>query len=67
MPPDRKDDYLDDSEHHQAGAEPAKPEHIGMSVAEKQGKPEEKGKQLGESDGAHERTTGKTSDSDKKL
>lgn len=56
-----------DHDHHQHGATPAKPEHIGLGVAGNKGKVEEKGKILGESEGAHDEATKKSSSRDKKL
>ena len=41
-----------DHEHHQGGAEPAKPEQIGLDVASKKAAGEEKGRVLGASAGA---------------
>jgi hypothetical protein len=66
MAPDPKDLDTVDHEHHQGGAEPAKPEHIGLNIASKKGTVEEKGKNLGESEGAHDPTK-KSSGGDRKL
>ena len=63
----QKDIDLTDHEHHQNGAEPAKPEDIGLSVAGKKGEVEEKGKHLGETEGVHDPSTKKSTDGDKKL
>ena len=63
----KNDIDMTDHEHHQHGAAPAKPEDIGLTVAQKKGNVEEKGKHLGEGEGAHDEAVKKSSNGDKKL
>lgn len=57
----KREDIMTDHEHHQAGAEPAKPEHNGLE------RHEQAGKGRGESEGVHDNAAKKSSDGDREL